>query len=105
MSASSHAASSSAAGAPPAASSSAVPASSSSSAAASGAGAASAPSSGPLLNSDLIQQYLDENQLMLAAIIEHQNAGKLEATVKFQQKLQQNLMYLAMLADQNRNVK
>ncbi len=55
------------------------------------------------LSSDLIQQYLDENQLMLATIIEHQNAGKLEAAVKYQQKLQQNLMYLATLADQSRS--
>lgn len=47
----------------------------------------------------LIQQYLDENQLLIAAIMENQNQGLLENCAKYQAKLQNNLLYLASLAD------
>lgn len=56
--------------------------------------------SGQPLTSELIQSHLDENQLIIAAILENQNLGKLQAALQYQLKLQQNLLYLAAMADQ-----
>ena len=54
----------------------------------------------PVLSSDMIQSYLDQNQLFIAAIVENQSMGKLQAAMEYQIKLQQNLLFLASLADQ-----
>ena len=48
----------------------------------------------------MIQSYLDQNQLFIAAIVENQSMGKLQAAMEYQIKLQQNLLFLASLADQ-----
>ena len=53
-----------------------------------------------VLSSELIQSYLDQNQLFIAAIVENQSMGKLQAAMEYQIKLQQNLLFLASLADQ-----
>ncbi|KAK9840467.1 hypothetical protein WJX74_010279 [Apatococcus lobatus] len=48
---------------------------------------------------ETIQQMLEENQRFIQAAMEHQNAGNLHAAAQYQQRLQQNLMYLAAIAD------
>ena len=65
-------------------------------AAAEPAGATSAPA---VVTTELIQKYLDENQQLILAILENQNVGKLVECAKYQTKLQENLMYLAAIAD------
>ena len=52
-----------------------------------------------MITTELIQKYLDENQTLILAILENQNVGKLEACNQSQARLQQNLMYLAAIAD------
>jgi hypothetical protein len=59
-------------------------------------GATSAPA---VVTTELIQKYLDENQQLILAILENQNVGKLVECAKYQTKLQENLMYLAAIAD------
>ena len=59
-------------------------------------GDAAAPS---VVTTELIQKYLDENQQLILAILENQNVGKLAECAKYQTKLQENLMYLAAIAD------
>eukprot|EP00899_Mesostigma_viride_P024367 jgi/Mesvir1/5114/Mv24080-RA.1 len=44
-------------------------------------------------------QYLDENQQLILAIMDNQNLGKLNECAQYQARLQQNLMYLAAIAD------
>lgn len=51
------------------------------------------------VTTDLIQQYLDENKQLILAILDNQNNGKVEECARNQAKLQQNLMYLAAIAD------
>ena len=60
------------------------------------AGATSTPA---VVTTELIQKYLDENQQLILAILENQNVGKLVECAKYQTKLQENLMYLAAIAD------
>jgi hypothetical protein len=49
-------------------------------------------------------QYLDENQALILAILENTNLNQLEQCAPFQSRLQQNLMYLAAIADAQRPV-
>ena len=59
-----------------------------------------APNAPPtVVTTELIQKYLDENQQLILAILENQNVGKLTECAKYQTKLQENLMYLAAIAD------
>ncbi|XP_058105586.1 GRF1-interacting factor 1-like [Magnolia sinica] len=51
------------------------------------------------ITTDIIQQYLDENKSLILQILDNQNAGKLGECAQNQIKLQQNLMYLAAIAD------
>ena len=60
----------------------------------------SQPKPQPVLSTEMIQSYLDQNQLFIAAIVENQSMGKLQASMEYQIKLQQNLLFLASLADQ-----
>jgi len=53
-----------------------------------------------VLSSELIQEYLDENEVIISCIIENQNMGKMSACAEYQKKLQSNLFFLASLADQ-----
>jgi len=53
---------------------------------------------GPV-STETIQKYLDENQALIIAIVENQNLGKLNECAQYQARLQQNLMYLAAIAD------
>ena len=72
-------------------------------------GPSSAPSTAPetaspnapptVVTTELIQKYLDENQQLILAILENQNVGKLAECAKYQTNLQENLMYLAAIAD------
>jgi len=48
-----------------------------------------------------VQSYLDENQLILKAIQENLTRGNLRAVTLYQQKLQENLVFLATLADEH----
>eukprot|EP00884_Botryococcus_braunii_P014965 jgi/Botrbrau1/2346/Bobra.39_1s0033.1 len=48
---------------------------------------------------ELIQQYLEDNERLIHAVMENMAAGRLESVAKYQQRLQQNLMYLASVAD------
>jgi len=52
-----------------------------------------------VVTTELIQKYLDENQQLILAILENQNVGKLAECARYQARLQQNLMYLAAIAD------
>ena len=52
-----------------------------------------------VVTTELIQKYLDENQQLILAILENQNVGKLQECAQYQARLQQNLMYLAAIAD------
>jgi hypothetical protein len=51
------------------------------------------------ISTELIQKYLDENKQLILAILDNQNLGKLNECATYQAKLQQNLMYLAAIAD------
>jgi hypothetical protein len=51
------------------------------------------------LSPQTIQQYLDENQWLIQAIVENQNLGRLEECTKYQARLQQNLLFLSSLVD------
>lgn len=51
------------------------------------------------ITTDHIQKYLDENKQLILAILDNQNLGKLNECAQYQAKLQQNLMYLAAIAD------
>lgn len=51
------------------------------------------------VTTDHIQQYLDENKSLILKIVESQNSGKLSECAENQARLQQNLMYLAAIAD------
>jgi len=51
--------------------------------------------------SHLIAEYLDENNKLLEAIVQNQNAGRLHECIQYQLQLQQNLIYLATLADKD----
>ncbi|KAK9281279.1 hypothetical protein L1049_004176 [Liquidambar formosana] len=51
------------------------------------------------ITSDHIQQYLDENNALILKILKNQNSGELSECAENQAKLQQNLMYLAAIAD------
>ncbi|GMP99535.1 hypothetical protein CsSME_00046970 [Camellia sinensis var. sinensis] len=52
-----------------------------------------------VMTTDHIQQYLDENKWLILKILENQNSGKLSENAENQARLQQNLMYLAAIAD------
>jgi len=54
---------------------------------------------GSNITTELIQKYLDENKQLILAILDNQNLGKLNECATYQAKLQQNLMYLAAIAD------
>ncbi|XP_021300890.1 GRF1-interacting factor 3-like isoform X1 [Herrania umbratica] len=51
------------------------------------------------ITTEQIQKYLDENKQLIMAILENQNQGKFAENASFQAQLQQNLMYLAKIAD------
>mmetsp|Transcript_31013 Transcript_31013/g.99547 ORF Transcript_31013/g.99547 Transcript_31013/m.99547 type:complete len:102 (+) Transcript_31013:89-394(+) len=52
------------------------------------------------LTTEEIAQYLDENDLLVEAIKQNQNLGRLHECVQYQLQLQQNLVHLAMHADE-----
>ncbi|KAH9538489.1 hypothetical protein CY35_15G008200 [Sphagnum magellanicum] len=52
-----------------------------------------------IMGFDVGLQYLDENKQLILAILDNQNLGKLNECASYQAKLQQNLMYLAAIAD------
>jgi len=51
------------------------------------------------LSPEVVQKYLDENQQLILAILENQNLGKINDCSLYQTRLQQNLIFLASLAD------
>lgn len=53
------------------------------------------------MKTDDIDAYLDENQLLVEAIAQAQNRGRLHDAVHYQIKLHQNLIHLALAADQS----
>ena len=50
-------------------------------------------------------QYLQENAILLEAIKENMNAGRIADAVAYQQQLQQNLIYLGTIADEQPDVR
>ncbi|EFN54156.1 hypothetical protein CHLNCDRAFT_135563 [Chlorella variabilis] len=52
-----------------------------------------------VLATEEIQQMLEDNAKLIAAIVENQNLGKLDQCIEYQKRLQDNLMSLAALAD------
>ena len=46
-----------------------------------------------------IVQYLEDNEVLITTIMECINTGRVDDAVRFQQRLQQNLMWLAGIAD------
>eukprot|EP00241_Pyramimonas_parkeae_P008676 CAMPEP_0114262106 /NCGR_PEP_ID=MMETSP0058-20121206/21574_1 /TAXON_ID=36894 /ORGANISM="Pyramimonas parkeae, CCMP726" /LENGTH=92 /DNA_ID=CAMNT_0001377847 /DNA_START=227 /DNA_END=505 /DNA_ORIENTATION=- len=61
-----------------------------------------APMQPTVITPEVIQKYLDENQQLILAILENQNLGKFTECATYQSRLQQNLMYLAAIADAQR---
>ncbi|CAN4085644.1 unnamed protein product [Withania somnifera] len=51
------------------------------------------------ITTEQIQKFLDENKNLILAILENQNLGKLAECAQYQAMLQNNLMYLAAIAD------
>ncbi|OIW21649.1 hypothetical protein TanjilG_07175 [Lupinus angustifolius] len=51
------------------------------------------------ISTEMIQKYLEENKELILAALEGQNLGKFAEAAQYQAKLQQNLSYLAKLAD------
>ncbi|KAG8231928.1 hypothetical protein J437_LFUL011397 [Ladona fulva] len=51
-----------------------------------------------------IQKMLDENSHLIQTIQEHQNKGRVQECMHYQQILHRNLVYLASLADANQNI-
>ncbi|KAG2708604.1 hypothetical protein I3760_05G200700 [Carya illinoinensis] len=51
------------------------------------------------ITTEQIQKYLDENKELIMAIIENQNLGKFSECPPYHAQLQQNLTYLAKIAD------
>ncbi|GAV73245.1 SSXT domain-containing protein [Cephalotus follicularis] len=51
------------------------------------------------LTTEQIQKYLDENKQLIMAILDNQNLGKSAECASYQAHLQQNLMFLAKIAD------
>ena len=49
-------------------------------------------------------QYIEENKFLIEAILENQNNGRLKECVHYQQLLQQNLIFLATHADEQREL-
>ncbi|XP_062197694.1 GRF1-interacting factor 2-like [Phragmites australis] len=62
-----------------------------------GTAAAAPPAAG--ITTEQIQKYLDENKQLILAILENQNLGKLAECAQYQAQLQNNLLYLAAIAD------
>ncbi|KAG2388414.1 hypothetical protein C9374_000578 [Naegleria lovaniensis] len=58
------------------------------------------PSAQPEITTQTIQNYLDENQQLIFGILERQKQGQFDQCEALQQKLQNNLIKLATLADQ-----
>lgn len=52
------------------------------------------------ITTEVIQQYLEENQILIQAVVENQNAGNLDLCAKYQKKLVDNLIFLASVTDQ-----
>lgn len=44
-------------------------------------------------------QYLEDNEALIKTILDNINAGRVEEASNYQQRLQQNLMWLASIAD------
>ncbi|XP_021897028.1 GRF1-interacting factor 2-like isoform X2 [Carica papaya] len=51
------------------------------------------------VTTEQIQRYLDENTQLIMVILENQRLGKFSECTSYQAQLQQNLMYLASIAD------
>ncbi|KAK1557144.1 hypothetical protein Q3G72_018938 [Acer saccharum] len=51
------------------------------------------------LTTEQIQKYLEENKQLIMVIMENQNLGKAAECALYQTQLQNNLMYLAKIAD------
>lgn len=47
-----------------------------------------------------VEQYLEENDLLIQAIKQNQNLGRLHECVQYQLQLQQNLVHLVIHADE-----
>ncbi|GMH37146.1 hypothetical protein BSKO_05019 [Bryopsis sp. KO-2023] len=53
----------------------------------------------PVLTTETIQKLLEENHSLIRAILESNSQGKTQECQRYHQRLQQNLMYLAAVAD------
>ncbi|KAK9811588.1 hypothetical protein WJX72_006621 [[Myrmecia] bisecta] len=60
------------------------------------AATSAAPASIP---TETIQQYLEDNSRLIETILQQLNSGKPQVATTYQQRLQQNLMWLAAIAD------
>ncbi|GLJ53500.1 hypothetical protein SUGI_1141460 [Cryptomeria japonica] len=56
-------------------------------------------SSGATVTTELIQKYLEENRKLIVAILDNQSLGRLQECATYQARLQNNLLYLAAIAD------
>lgn len=57
------------------------------------------PSTPNAMTTEEIQKYLEENKRLIWAIMESNNLGKTTENAQYQAQLQQNLIYLAAIAD------
>lgn len=51
------------------------------------------------MTTEMVQKMLDENQQLILAIVENQKLGKYKDCASYQQRLQENLVKLASIAD------
>lgn len=58
-----------------------------------------APYQGKPITTDLVQKVLDENRSLIFAVLENQNLQRLAECSRYQARLQQNLIFLATVAD------
>lgn len=54
---------------------------------------------------DLVPKMLDENALLIKIITEYQNNGKIRQSIKYQEVLTRNLLYLSAKANFNADQK
>ncbi|KAI8565121.1 hypothetical protein RHMOL_Rhmol03G0236200 [Rhododendron molle] len=57
------------------------------------------PSTPNTMTTEEIQKYLDENKRLICAIMENNNLGRTTESTQYQAQLQQNLIFLAAIAD------
>lgn len=56
-------------------------------------------------DSRVCAQHLQENSILIEAVLQNMNAGRIDDAIQYQLQLQQNLLYLGTIADEQPNVR